>query len=483
MSRRSTLDALLNDPRITVRRSGTPDPDGTCVVYWMQRGQRANGNPALETAIQAANIIGAPVVVYFQLVPDVQRANLRHYAFLVEGLRDIAADLERRQLAFVLRRYPDAGFLRFCAEVHPALVIGDEDPLRTPERHRAHVARNLRVPFWTVDADVIVPSRLLVREQYAARTIRPRIHAQIDRFLSPVRRHVPKYRWEGRRRLRSLRADERILDGFPVDRSASPVRTFTGGSREAERRLRRFVAHTLSGYADGRNHPERNATSQLSPYLHFGHIGPHTVALAVRDAVAEQQNRDAFLEEFIVRRELAVNFVRFNQHYDRLSSAEPWALRTLAAHEKDPRPHTYSAAALENAETHDPLWNAAQRQMVDSGWMHGYLRMYWAKKILEWSPTPGEAFDIAVTLNDRYELDGRDPNGYAGIAWAIGGKHDRAWGPERPIFGKVRYMSYESTSRKFDSAAYQRQVAMLAPTQAVRTRPQKRPPAVKHRYR
>ncbi len=210
----------------------------------------------------------------------------------------------------------------------------------------------------------------------------------------------------------------------------------------------------VAGYGTHRNHPERNGTSQISPYLHFGHIGPRTVALAVREAEAPKADRDAFLEELIVRRELAINFVRFNPSYDRLDGCEPWACRTLDEHRADEREYLYGEAELERAETHDPLWNAAQRQMVDTGWMHGYMRMYWAKKILEWTASPEEAMAVAIALNDRYELDGRDPSGYTGIAWAIGGKHDRAWGPERPVYGKVRYMSYESTRRKFDSRAY-----------------------------
>jgi deoxyribodipyrimidine photo-lyase len=185
------------------------------------------------------------------------------------------------------------------------------------------------------------------------------------------------------------------------------------------------------------------------------------VALAVRRARAPREDREAFLEELIVRRELAVNFVRFNPNYERAASCEPWAAKTLMEHQADRRRQLYSEEQLENAETHDPLWNAAQKQMVLSGWMHGYLRMYWAKKILEWSPSAAAAYERAVRLNDRYELDGRDPNGYAGIAWAIVGKHDRAWGPERPVFGKIRYMSYDSTSRKFDSEAYIRMVESL----------------------
>jgi len=219
-----------------------------------------------------------------------------------------------------------------------------------------------------------------------------------------------------------------------------------------------FITDRLSGYGTGRTHPECAATSELSPFLHFGHLGPRMIARAVLDALeTPQPDRDALVEQLIVRRELAVNFVFYNDNYDRLDSCEPWALRTLADHRNDPRHPEYTPQQFENAETHDPLWNAAQQQMIQSGWMHGYVRMYWAKKILQWSASPEEAFAIAIHLNDRYELDGRDPNGYAGIAWAIGGKHDRAWGPERPIFGKISYMSHKSTGRKFDSSLYVQQ--------------------------
>jgi deoxyribodipyrimidine photo-lyase len=240
---------------------------------------------------------------------------------------------------------------------------------------------------------------------------------------------------------------------MPIDRSVSPVGTLAGGESAAVETLGRFIKMRLKGYASKRNHPELDGTSQLSPYLHFGQIGPHRIALAVKDSDAPQIDRKAFLEELIVRRELAINLVRFNPRYDSFDASEAWADRTLRVHAKDPRQILYTEEQLENAETHDPLWNAAHKQMVLTGWMHGYMRMYWAKKILEWSPSPAQAFEIAVRLNDRYELDGRDPNGYTGIAWAIAGKHDRPW-PERPVFGKIRYMSYASTSRKFDSKAY-----------------------------
>ena len=208
-----------------------------------------------------------------------------------------------------------------------------------------------------------------------------------------------------------------------------------------------------------RNHPEVSGTSRLSPYLRFGNIGPLTIALAVTKAVAGRQvgaeTGRRFLDQLIGWRELAVLFVRHEPNYDNWECAAPWARATLLEHASDPRPYRYTLRQLEKAETHDDLWNAAQREMVVTGWMHNYMRMYWAKKILEWAPDPATAFDWAVILNDRYELDGRDPNGYAGIAWAIVGKLDRPWF-KRPVFGLVRTMTGKSISRKFDASAYMR---------------------------
>ena len=452
-----------DDPRILVRRPGPPDPDGGAVVYWMQRAQRATDNPALDVAIAAGNLLGKPVVALFVLVNDYPSANLRHYQFMLEGLRELPAALAARRVGFVLRCGRVDEVTRFCDEVGAALLVGDENPLREPEQWRRDVTGAGRVPFWTVDADVIVPSMLLEKEQYSAATIRPRIHRQLEWCLRPVPRRTARTPWppESRqawRKAPALRSAEEdwltLLDRLEVDSRVPPVSERIGGSAAGHARLKAFVRNRLEGYAAARNEPAQDGTSGLSPYLHFGQIGPREVALAVEASGAPGEDREAFLEEFIVRRELAVNFVRFNPRYDRLEGCERWARATLDRHRRDERPWVYSESQLDAAETHDPLWNASQRQMMESGWMHGYLRMYWAKKILEWSSSPEEAMAAAIALNDRYEIDGRDPNGYAGIAWAIGGKHDRAWGPERPIFGTVRYMSLASTSRKFDSKGY-----------------------------
>src|SRR5688572_4623194 len=446
------FEYLARDPRVRVRTAGPPDPDGRCVVYWMQRAQRAVDNPALDTAIAAGNELGKPVVVFLGLVPFVERANLRHYQFLVEGVSDIADGLARRRVGFVLRRHPDHRLEPFLEEVRAALVVGDENPLRQFEGWRRRVAARVRLPFWTVDADVIVPSALLLKEQYAARTMRPRVHARLDRFLRIPRATSARVAWQRPRSVACL-TPAADLPAWPIDGSVGPVTTFRGGTREARRRLTAFTRRALAAYDPARNEPSAPGTSALSPYLHFGHIGPREVALAVRAAGAPAQSAAAFLEQLIVRRELAVNFATFNPHYDSLRGCEPWALATLAAHRRERRPHLYSESQLESAATHDPLWNAAQRQMVESGWMHGYVRMYWAKKILEWTRDPADAFRVAVRLNDRYFLDGRDPNGYTNIAWAIGGKHDRPW-PRREVYGTVRSMSFDSTRRKFDAEAY-----------------------------
>jgi deoxyribodipyrimidine photo-lyase len=436
-----------------VRTPGTPDPDGAAVVYWMQRAQRAWDNPALDVAIAAANALAKPVVVFFGLSPFVAGANLRHYQFLAEGLRDIADGVRRRRVGFVLRRHPRHRLLPFLEEVRPTLLIGDENPLRQTEAWRQQIAEQVRVPFWTVDADVVVPTALFEKEQYAARTLRPRITNYLPEYLVKPTEPQAGVAWTQAMAEHDLHPGAGVLHGLPIDGSVAPVPAFRGGTTEARRRLSAFVNCRLNAYETARNHPETPGTSALSPYLHFGHIGPREVALTVRDSGAAHESIAAFLEQLIVRRELAVNFVRFNDDYDRLEGCEPWARQTLRRHTHDRRPYLYTRPQFESAATHDPLWNAAQRQMAATGWMHGYVRMYWAKKILEWSPDAATAFRIAVDLNDRYELDGRDPNGYANIAWAVGGKHDRPW-PSRPIYGTVRSMSLASTSKKFDAASY-----------------------------
>jgi deoxyribodipyrimidine photo-lyase len=456
----SELARLADQPRVLVRRGGAPRTPSKCVVYWMQRAMRIQGNPALDVAIEAGNLLGLPVVVFFGVIPNYPNANLRHYHFLAQGLRDAAEDAAERGLGFIVRRAPDNRLESFLEEVDAALLIGDENPCREPERWRKALAARLKLPFWTVDADVVVPSRVFARTFVLLHHFRPRLHAELPNYLRKPHDVAPLHAWKPRKPPASFPLTGDITEGFrKLDRRVKPVDTFIGGTHAALRRLNEFVREGLRGYDTNRNHPEIEGTSRLSPYLHFGNLGPLTITLAVEDAVkrgwAARSAADRFLEQVIAWRELSVLFVRHEPNYDNWECAAPWARQTLLGHAGDPR-QRYNYEQLERAETHDDLWNAAQRQMLVSGWMHNYMRMYWAKKILEWAPDPATAFDWAVLLNDRYELDGRDPNGYAGIAWAIVGRHDRPWF-NKPVFGLIRPMSGASLARKFDAEKYIRQ--------------------------
>lgn len=428
---------------------------------------RIEDNAALDVAIAAGNQLGLPVVVFFSVIPNYPHANLRHYHFMAQGLRDVASEAAERGVGFVLRRHPDGSLERFLEEVNAAMLVGDENPCREPERWRRVLAKKLRIPYWTVDADVVVPSRVFGRTYFLLHHFRPHLKRELPKFLVKPENLKPERVWAPEKRIESYPEAEDITLGFTkLDRSVGPVDTFTGGARAARLRLAEFADRELARYEDKRNRPEVKGTSRLSPYLHFGNIAPVRIALEVNRAVEQGKARasasESYLNELIGWRELSVLFVRHNERYDSWECADPWARRTLEEHAGDLRPRRYSLSELEQGHTYDELWNAAQMEMVRDGWMHNYMRMYWAKKILEWAPNPATAFDWAVVLNDKYELDGRDPNGYAGIAWAIVGKHDRPWF-DRPIFGTVRYMSGASTGRKFDSEKYVRQNEALFP--------------------
>jgi deoxyribodipyrimidine photo-lyase len=466
------LRGLLGNPRITVRRAGAPKGEGKCVVYWMQRAQRGVDNHAVDVAVEVANALGLPLVVYFAGISNFPHANLRHYAFLNQGLADIEEDLAERNIAFVMRCAPRESHERLLADVDAAMLLGDENPLREPERWRRELAARIAIPFWTVDADAVVPQRLIETAQYGAYTIRPRLYRLLPEFLQPYANPKAQYAWKRPKGFHADSVHEDMTRGWKeLDRSVEPVEAWKGGTHAGMARLKRFTSTMLPDYDRLRSRPEVDGSSALSPYLHFGQVGPLTIALAVEEAVKAEpalgSARDSYFNELIVWRELAMNFVRFTPQYDSWECAEPWAKKTIAEHARDERERLYTLAQLEAAETDDELWNAAQTQMLRFGWMHNVLRMYWAKKILEWTPDAKTAVQWSVYLNDKYFLDGRDPNGYAGIAWAIVGKFDRAWG-ERPVFGKIRYMSGASTGRKFDAKRYIGQMYGLpgAPVQA-----------------
>lgn len=452
----SLTELIGRGPRVRVVRDGQADPRGRSIVYWMQRAQRGVDNPALDAAINAGNAVGLPVLTVFGLTANYPSAERRHYRFLLDGLPETRDALQARGVPLVVRLgEPDKVAAAVASEAGAALVVGDENPVRVGRLWRDRLGEALSVPFACVDADVVVPTSLFLREEYAARTIRPKVHKVLAEYLLPFENPVARVPWsegEGGPPPGVPVEPIKLLASLKVG-GAPDVPDYKGGAAEAARRLARFIDRRLSRYDDDRNQPVPYMTSELSAHLHFGHVSPVAIALAVRDSGADPAAIAVYLEELIVRRELAVNFVSRNPNYDTIEGCPSWAIQTLAKHANDPRPHLYSLDELDAAETHDPLWNAAQKEMAISGRMHNYLRMYWAKKVLEWGTDAASAFDAAVTLNDRYEMDGRDPNGYAGVAWAIGGRHDRPW-PERPIFGTVRSMTYGGAVKKFDVKAY-----------------------------
>ncbi len=456
---------LKENARVTVRRDGPPARDGKCVVYWMQRAERGVDNHAVNLAVEVANELGLPLVVYFAGISNFPHANLRHYVFLQQGFKDIEEDLAARNIAFVMRRAPHESHERLLADVGAAMCIGDENPMRAPESWRVELAKRIKIPFWTVDTDVVVPSKLIEKAQYGAYTIRPRLYRMLPEYLVAYENPKALKEWK---RPKGFHADslteDMTRDWKDLDRSVGPVEAWQGGTHAGLKRLELFVSRMLADYDDKRNHPEVDGTSAMSPYLHYGHVGPQTIALAVQAAAAKDKRllgaKESYFNELIAWRELAVNFVKYSAVYDSHECAEEWAKKTIAEHAKDERERLYTLAELEEARTYDELWNAAQVQMVEHGWMHNYMRMYWAKKILEWTPDIATAYRTTVYLNDKYFLDGRDPNGYSGVAWAIVGKFDRPWF-DRPVFGKIRYMSGASTGRKFDSKGYVRQMGEL----------------------
>ena len=444
--------------RIVTLNNGAPRADASCVLYWMQSAQRAENNHALEHAVELAGERGLPVMAVFVLTPCFPDASERHYRFMLEGLRDASTRLVRRGIPLaVIPGDPPEEIIRASSKA--ALVVTDAGHLRILRQWRRRVAAEISCPLIEVETNLVVPvDEASQKEEYGAYTLRPRLHRKIPDFM----RNPPAI--EVRRPLKKSLFPSLDLDDIPailarmkISRAVGPA-AFQGGQTEARRRLRLFLDTRLERYDTDRNDPSLDGLSGMSPYLHFGHISPVEIALDVMRRGGA--GADPYLEELIVRRELAANFVRHNPHYDSIACLPDWARATLDRHRPDPRPYLYSFEDLETARTHDPYWNAAQKEMVLTGKMHGYMRMYWGKKIIEWSATPEEAWAAMIRLNDRYELDGRDPAGYANIAWCFG-KHDRPW-TERPVFGKVRYMNAAGLKRKFDMEGYLKKITDLA---------------------
>lgn len=432
---------------------------GEYVLYWMQASQRAEYNHALEYAVASANKLRKPLIVFFGITDSFPEANERHYLFMLEGLREVEASLRRRGIGMVVwQGSPELGAVELSKDA--SLAITDRGYLRIQRRWRSSVAENIEPPLVQVESDVVVPVETASpKEEYSAATLRLKLRRVLRRFLVPMRQNRPRttsldFDFGGL----DLTDPRKTLAKLRIDRGVEPAPDLRGGTQEAKKHLQIFITKRLDGYARLRNDPTEDALSNMSPYLHFGQISPLYVVLRV--SKADGGGKESFLEELIVRRELSMNFAFYNERYDSIEALPQWASRTLAKHQKDRRPYVYTMRELERATTHDPYWNAAQREMVIRGKMHGYMRMYWGKKILEWSETPEDAYKAALYLNNRYELDGRDPNGFAGVAWCLG-KHDRPW-KERPVFGKVRYMNAEGLRRKFRADKYVKSISDFA---------------------
>lgn len=478
-------------PSIRIRDlNGIPErPAASYVLYWMTSSRRLDWNFGLQRAVEAANDRGLPLVILEALRVGYRWASDRFHAFLLDGMRANGEATRRRE------------GVRYCAYVEPepgagsgllellagdaALVVTDDWPCFFVPRMQQAAAARLGVKVEAVDANGLYPMRDTRRvfpvahsfRRHLQKNLAPHLErfpaaAPLDALRSTAAPRLPaglEERWPDASGL--LRSGGPVLAGLPIDHGIAPG-DLRGGRQAARARLDRFLAADLADYGERRNEPEADAASGLSPWLHFGHISTHEVfaAIAEREGWSRTSLSDvvdgkrhgwwgmspaaeSFLDELVTWRELGFNRCAHTDDYDRYESLPDWARESLEAHEVDARPHVYDLAAFEAAETHDELWNAAQVQLRREGRIHNYLRMLWGKKILHWTESPRDALGIMIELNNRYALDGRDPNSYSGIFWCLG-RYDRAWGPERPVFGKVRYMSSESTRRKYAVDGY-----------------------------
>jgi deoxyribodipyrimidine photo-lyase len=419
------------------------------VIYWLSRDQRLRDNWALLYAQQAAITLKAPLVVCFCLAPTYLQANLRHYDFLLSGLTQLEADLREYNISFtILRGKPEDKLRELAKTLKASLIFSDFNPLKPNQEWKEKILGLLDCSLYETDTHNIVPCwSASVKEEYGAYTLRPRINKLLGNYCNAIP-SLEKHPFALKLQLAPHPEQRELLRELAPDNSVPAVNWLKSGEKAAWEVFHDFLNLKLRFYQHKSNDPNADVLSNLSVYLHYGQISAQKIAFILRQE-ASDENTAAFLEQLIIRKELSDNFCFYNKDYDNFNAFPQWAKETLDQRRSDGRSPIYELTNLENAMTHDPIWNQAQKQMVIRGKMHGYLRMYWAKKILEWSFSPETALKNAILLNDKYSLDGRDPNGYAGIAWAIGGKHDRAWS-KRPVFGSIRYMNASGCRRKFD---------------------------------
>ena len=440
---------MIHAERVKTLRSGVFV--GKSILYWMIREKRSSDNWSLISAQKVALKNKVPLYVCFQYLGNFPESNIRQYKFLFKGLLQLQEALNKKNITFI--------FLKGKAsEVIPKLiydkcigtVITDYSPLKIYKNRIQSVLGKINIPFFQVDAHNIVPIwRASGKKEFAAHTIRKKINAKLNKYLIdyPV---VQKHPF-GQCEKNDISLNQLIKELY-IDSSVDEVQWIDSGENAGNHKIKKLKT-TLINFNKYRNDPTKNSLSNLSPYIHFGQISAQRVAYEITNSSLPNEDKESFLEELIIRKELADNFCEYEKNYDYFEGFHPWAQKTLNEHRNDKREYLYTSEEFEDAKTHDQLWNAAQNQMKRLGKMHGYMRMYWAKKILEWSSSPETALQTAIDLNDKYELDGRDPKGYTGIAWSIGGIHDRAWF-ERPVYGKIRYMNFNGCKSKFDVDKY-----------------------------
>lgn len=446
--------------RVVLANEADANPSARYVLYWMQMYKRTSHNHALTFAIRKANELKLPLVVYEGLKYYYPWASDRLHTFILEGVEEKKREFEDLGIRYLFylqkdESSPKQTIARLATEA--ACIVTDDYPCFIIPEHNRRIAERASLPVYLVDSNGIIPMCKFDKEEYAAYTIRPKIKKLLPNYLKPYSEETVEI--DGNKL--EVNCPETIVtsDDIPelpakcsIDHSVKRSPIYHGGTLNGRTRLVKFINDILPGYEATRNKPEIDGSSRLSPYLHFGFLSSLEVALAVQNSEAPQTAKAAYLEELIVRRELSFNFTRHNPKYDSLESLPAWVHQTMRKHIGDERPVIYSLEQLEAAETHDDLWNASQREMVATGEMHNYVRMLWGKNVISWSRSYEEAFAILEHLNNKYCLDGRDPNSYAGILWCFG-KHDRPW-MERPVFGTIRYMTSASTGKKFDSRKY-----------------------------
>ncbi len=438
---------------------------GEYILYYMRLSFREDFNYALEFGIWLSNKYKKPLIVYTTLSDHSKFSNLRIYKFLIEGMIKTKKLIEERGIKFIIEKTSQPPYQKIIEKSEEIFcLILEKGYLKYQRKVNNLLASKILSSVLEVENDVVVPVELVSnKEEPYVRTIRPKIYKNLKFFLKPIKKNNPLIKSVNQNfnfNELNFQKPEEYLKILNIDKSVKESKYFIGGEDEANKKLQIFIEQKLHKYKELRSDPSVDYQSNLSPYLHFGQISPVKICLEVlKNYSLKDEVVKSFFNELIIWRELARNFAYYNDKYDDYEGIPDWAKKTLEEHKKDKREYLYSLEELENAKTHDEYWNAAQLEMLKTGKMHNYMRMYWCKKIIEWTEDPKKAFDIACYLNNKYELDGRDPNSYAGISWCFG-SFDRAW-QERKIFGKVRYMSASGLERKFDIDKYVEKVKLL----------------------